>query len=66
VHFAVESLRYAIPKPRKIRKGKSTKKRKQRRRISVCVRSTKCLWFYSVQVAVRRLEKRQKISNSYG
>jgi len=29
-------------------------------------RSTKCLWFYGAQVAVRRLEKRQKISNGYG
>ena len=62
VHFAVKSLRYANSKPRMLEEKRS-EKRKQRRKISVCTRSTKWLWFYSAKVAVRKLEKRQKNSS---
>jgi len=65
VHFAVKSLRYAIPKPIKLERKKYREEEAEEKDFCKSQKH-QCLWFYSVQVAVRRLEKRQKISNNYG
>ena len=66
VHFAVKSLRYAISKPR-IVEGKRFREEEAEEKDFLCIsEAPNVSGFYSAQVAVRRLEKRQKNSNRYG